>query len=131
MIWSIATYQAPLRDLQIHGLALLMILGVSLRMLPAIYGLPRMPERRAWWALGLLTTAVVGRDESCSWSTDGPATTCIAAGLVPTWAMMTAAVLMIAWPWRLWRPMPEPDRTGKFVRAGLRLAGRLAGRCCS
>jgi len=24
---------------------------------------------------------------------------------------------MIAWPWRLWRQLPEPDRTGKFVRA--------------
>ena len=30
---------------------------------------------------------------------------------------MTAVVLMISLPWRLWRPMPEPDRSGKFVRA--------------
>ena len=59
LIWAIATYQAPLRDLQIHGLALFMILGVSLRMLPAIYGLPRVPERRAWWVLGLLTELMV------------------------------------------------------------------------
>lgn len=116
LIWSIATYQAPLRDLQIHGLALTMILGVSVRMLPAIYGLPRIPEGRAWWTLGLLTTAVIGETGLFlvyRWTGNH----LIAAGLVPTWAMMTAAVLMISLPWRLWRPMPEPDRTGKFVRA--------------
>ncbi|MGO8903495.1 MAG: DUF1858 domain-containing protein [Isosphaeraceae bacterium] len=116
LTWSIATYQAPLRDLQIHGLALFMILGVSLRMLPAIYGLPRVPERRAWWVLGLLTTAVAGETIVFlvyRWTGNH----LIAAGLIPTWAIMTMAVLMISLPWRLWRPMPEPDRTGKFVRA--------------
>jgi hypothetical protein len=116
LIWSIATYQAPLRDLQIHGLALTMILGVSLRMLPAVYGLPRIKERRAWWALGLLTAAVVGETVAFlvyRWTGNR----LIAGGLVPTWAIMTLAVLMISLPWRLWRPMPEPDRTGKFVRA--------------
>jgi len=116
LIWAIATYQAPLRDLQIHGLALFMILGVSLRMLPAIYGLPRVPERRAWWVLGLLTAAVAGETIVFlvyRWTGNH----LIASGLVPIWAIMTAAVLMIALPWRLWRPMPEPDRTAKFVRA--------------
>jgi hypothetical protein len=116
LTWSIATYQAPLRDLQIHGLALFMILGVSLRMLPAIYGLRRVPERRAWWVLGLLTTAVAGETIVFlvyRWTGNH----LIAAGLIPTWAIMTMAVLMISLPWRLWRPMPEPDRTGKFVRA--------------
>ena len=116
LIWSIATYQAPLRDLQIHGLALFMILGVSLRMLPAIYGLPRIPEQRAWWALGLLTAAVVGETAVFlvyRWTGND----LIAAGLVLTWAIMSTAVLLIALPWRLWRPMPQPDRTGKFVRA--------------
>ena len=116
LTWSIATYQAPLRDLQIHGLALFMILGVSLRMLPAIYGLPRVPERRAWRVLGLLTTAVAGETIVFlvyRWTGNN----LIAAGLIPTWAIMTMAVLMISLPWRLWRPMPEPDRTGKFIRA--------------
>jgi len=116
LVWSIATYQAPLRDLQIHGLALFMILGVSLRMLPAIFGLPRIPEQRAWWALGLLTTAVIGETALFlvyRWTGNH----LIAAGLVPTWAIMTAAVQMISLPWQLWRPMPEPDHCGKFVRA--------------
>jgi hypothetical protein len=116
LIWSIATYQAPLRDLQIHGLALFMILGVSLRMLPAIHGLPRVPERRAWWALGSLTAAVMGETVvflAYRWTGNH----FIAAGLVPAWAIMMLAVLLMILPWRLWRPMPEPGRTGKFVRA--------------
>ncbi|MBV8488501.1 MAG: NnrS family protein, partial [Planctomycetaceae bacterium] len=116
LVWRIATYQAPLRDLQIHGLALFMILGVSLRMLPAIYGLPRVAERRAWWLLSVLTGAVVGETIvflAYRWTGDH----LIAAGLVPIWAIMTAAVMVLVLQWRPWRPMPEPDRTSKFVRA--------------
>jgi hypothetical protein len=93
-----------------------MILGVSLRMLPAIYGPPRIPERRAWWAFGLLTSAIVGETAVFliyRWTGNH----LIAAGLLPTWVIMTTAVLMISLPWRLWRPMPEPDRSGKFIRA--------------
>ena len=116
LIGTVATYQSPLRDLQIHGLALFMILGVSLRMLPAIYGLPRIPERRAWWVLGLLTAMVIGETTvfiAYRWTGNH----LIAAGLVPIWAIMAAAVLSIVLPWRLWKELPEPDRTGKFVRA--------------
>ena len=40
MVSLVATWQAPLRDLQIHGFALLMILGVSQRLLHPMFGLP-------------------------------------------------------------------------------------------
>jgi hypothetical protein len=116
LIWAVATYQAPLRDLQIHGLALFMILGVSLRMLPALYGLARVPERRAWWALALLSTAVAGESVVFlvyRWTGNR----LVAAGLLLNWLAMAAAALMIAGPWRLWRRLPENDRTGKFIRA--------------
>jgi hypothetical protein len=116
LIWAIATYQAPLRDLQIHGLALFMILGVSLRLLPAIYGLNQVPQRRTWWALALLTTAVAGESVVFlvyRWTGNH----LFATGLLLNWVAMTVAVLMIAGPWRLWRPFPEPDRTSKFIRA--------------
>jgi hypothetical protein len=115
LIAAIATYQAPLRDLQIHGLALFMILGVSLRMLPAIYGLPRVPERRAWWAFALLMTAVAGETIvflTYRWTGNHA----IAAGLWLAHALMTGALLMLVSPWRLWRPLPERDRTGKFIQ---------------
>ena len=116
LVQAIATYQAPLRDVQIHGLALSMILGVSLRMLPGLYGLPRVPEQRAWRALALLTAAVAGEAAVFlvyRW-TGNPM---IAAGLLLPWAGLLAGVVMVVWPWHLWRSLPEPDRTGKFVRA--------------
>lgn len=53
---EVATWQLPLRDLQIHGLALTMILGVSLRFLPGMLGTPA-PDlgraRRLFWPLQL------------------------------------------------------------------------------
>jgi hypothetical protein len=62
LLVEIATWQLPLRDLQIHGLALSMILGVSLRVLPGLFGTPIADERRArrlFWPLQLAVLAEV------------------------------------------------------------------------
>jgi len=116
LLWQVATYQAPLRDVQIHGLALFMILGVSIRMLPALFGVPSVPDRRAWIALGLLLAAVTGEAVSFllhrhtgeqAW----------AAALMLAWALLVVGVALVALPWRLWRPLPVADRSGKFVRS--------------
>src|SRR5690606_8949161 len=53
LLTQIATYQAALRDVQIHGLALFMILGVSIRFFPGMFGLPRTPATRGWIALSI------------------------------------------------------------------------------
>ena len=116
MIWYVATYQSPLRDLQIHGLALFMILGVSLRMLPALYGVPRVPDRRAWPALALLVAAVLGEVGlflAARWTGRRALIACLPL----PWAMLAIGCAMIVLPWRPWRPFPEPDRCAKFVRA--------------
>jgi hypothetical protein len=116
LIWYVATYQLPLRDLQIHGLALFMILGVSLRMLPALFGLPTISDRRAWWALDLMTTGLlgaVGLYLLYRWTGNRA----LAAGLVLPWSMLAAGAALVVLPWRPWRPFPERDRSGKFVRA--------------
>lgn len=117
LIWYIATYQAPLRDLQIHGMTMTMILGVSTVVLPAVFGLPRVSARRAWRALVILTLAVFG--ESVLFVVyrlmDDHR---IAALLLVPWIMLAVAAAMIALPWRLWRPLPRDDgRSGKFIRA--------------
>ena len=94
-----------------------MILGVSLRMLPAIFGLPRMPEQRAWWALGLLTAAVIGETALFliyRWTGNH----LIAAGLVPTWAAMTAVVL------KKWLTGAANTTQAMATMAASRLAGR-------
>lgn len=116
MIGYVATYQSPLRDLQIHGLALFMILGVSLRMLPALYGVPRVADRRAWRALALLVVAVLGEVGlflAARWTGRRVLMACLPL----PWAMLAIGCAMIVLPWRPWRPFPERDRCARFVRA--------------
>jgi hypothetical protein len=116
LLWQIATYQGPLRNLQIHGLALFMILGVSMRMLPAMFGVPRLSPRRGWWGYGLLITAVVSEVAlfiAFRW-TESRA---LAGGLLGSWILLALGVALIVWPWQLWRPLPTRDRSAKFVRA--------------
>jgi len=59
LLAEIALWQLPLRDLQIHGLALSMILGVSLRVLPGLFGTPAASERRALRLFAPLQLAVL------------------------------------------------------------------------
>jgi len=116
LIWYVATYQAPLRDLQIHGMALFMIFGVSLRMLPALFDRPRVPDRQAWWALALLFMAVVVETVLFlvyRWTGQRA----LAAGLPLAHAMLVAGVALVVLPWKLWQRFPGCDRSGKFVRA--------------
>jgi hypothetical protein len=115
---QLATYQSPLRDIQIHGLALLMILAVGMRMFPTLLGVRSTPDRRAWLALALLATAVpleVGlflAYRLTGWHA-------VAGLLLLPWLLLPIGVWLVIGPWRLWRPLPEPgrsDRSGKFVR---------------
>lgn len=120
LLWYVSTYQAPLRDLQVHGLALFMILGVSMRMLPALLGLPEIGPRRGWIALAMVTAAVVGE---ClvfvvyRWTQ----LHAVAALLMIPWLLLVAGIGLVVLPWKLWRPLPtaeaRADRIGKFVRA--------------
>jgi len=116
LLWYVATYQGPLRDVQIHGLAMLMILGVSMRMLPPLFGVSPVPARRAWWALAILSFAVIAEVIifiAYRWTNNHV----IAATLLIPWAMLAVGAGMIALPWRLWRRLPLGDRSAKFVRA--------------
>jgi hypothetical protein len=116
LVWYVSTYQAPLRDMQIHGLALFMILGVSIRMLPALFDVPPVPDRRGWRVLILLTLAVAGEVTvfvAYRWSGNHA----VAALLLVPWLMLAGGCALIAVPWRLWRSLPVADRSGKFVRA--------------
>jgi hypothetical protein len=111
----IVTWQGALRDVQIHGFALLMILGVSQRLFHHVYGLPAPSRRLSLAALVCLNVAVVGE----------------AAGLVRmhtagrAWAglwygsalLLTAAVVALACNWRIFRPAEGADRSLKFLRA--------------
>lgn len=111
----VATWQGAIRDAQIHGFALLMILGVSQRVLHHFYGLPAASGRLSLAALICLNVAVTGE----------------IAGLVlmrsanPAWAalwyactlLLAGAVVALLGNWRVFGRAAEADRSLKFLRA--------------
>src|SRR5262245_39551112 len=114
LVSLVATWQAPLRDLQIHGFAMLMILGVSQRAFHHFYGLPAPDPRVSRAALVALNAAVAGE----------------ALGLVlmrlhhHAWAALwygsvlglALAVAVLVAGWRIFAAAPGPGRTLKFLR---------------
>jgi hypothetical protein len=115
LVRLVATWQAPLRDLQIHGFALLIILGVSQRLFRHFYGLPQPGRRIGRVALPLLNAAVIGevlglvlmRTSGHAWAALWYASVLLLAG--------TAAWLVSSW--RIFSPPEVTDRSLKFLRA--------------
>ncbi|OWY72773.1 hypothetical protein B7486_00050 [cyanobacterium TDX16] len=114
----ISTYQAPLRDLQIHGFAMLMILGVGIRMFPALFGMASPGRKLVTRSLVLLVTAIIAeagifivmrRTGDYRWAVPLYAAMTILAG--------TSIVLTLRWG-LLARPT-ERDRSTKFVRCAV------------
>ena len=116
LVWQVATWQAPLRDLQVHGLAMFMIFGVSLRMLPALFGMPPVDARRAWRALWVLVAGVM-LEIALFLAYRYSGKHAMAALLIVPWIMLATGAWMVAAPFRLWRRPPVEDRSVKFVRA--------------
>jgi riboflavin transporter FmnP len=116
LLAQIATYQAALRDMQIHGLALFMILGVSMRFFPGMFGVPKTPAWRGWLGFTLITIAVVAQIGLLINSQFAEQMTA-ARSLPGAWLLLAVGIGIIVIPWRLWRPLPKIDRSTKFVRA--------------
>jgi hypothetical protein len=110
----VATWQGSLRDVQIHGFALLMILGVSQRLFHHFYGFPAPNSRRSVVALVCLNVAVIcesvglvlmrqlGHGWSALWY----------AGVL----LLSVAVVALIRDWRIFRASPDTDRSLKFLR---------------
>jgi hypothetical protein len=92
-----------------------MIFGVSMRMLPALFGVPGVSEKRAWRALKILTAAVIG-EIAIFLAYRYSSVHAIAALLTVPWVMLAIGSWMVAAPFRLWRTPPIHDRSGKFIR---------------
>jgi hypothetical protein len=115
LLAQVSTFQAPLRDLQVHGLALCMILGVSQRFLPPFLGTPVTPARRGWLGLaavgaGLLLESVlfialrITGDHR--WG----------AGLLLGWVLLALGSATVVLPWKLWRRAERNGRSAAFIR---------------
>ncbi len=115
LLAQVSTFQAPLRDLQIHGLALCMILGVSQRFLPPFLGVSSTPARRGWFSLSTIAAGLVLESTffialrltgDHRW----------AAGLFLGWVMLAVGCGAVVLPWSLWRRPPRNQRSALFIR---------------
>ncbi len=112
----IALYDAPWRDLQLAGFAGGMILGVSQRFLPFIYGCREVPARTARAVLYLWNIAVAGNVLAYSMA--------VRTG-EPAWGLllelcflgMFASVLILVRSFGLFSQTVERDRSLPFLRA--------------
>lgn len=110
----VSVWQAPLRDAQIHGFALLMVLGVSQRLFHHFYALPSPNPRLSLVALGVINAAVVGeiaglilmRTVSHAW---------VGLWYASVLALTAATGILVA-SWRIFSPPEDPDRSLKFLR---------------
>lgn len=110
----VSTWQAPLRDIQIHGFAMLMIFGVSQRIFHHFYGLPKINERLSLIGLALINAAIVGEIAGLlAMKTLGHAWAALWYGSVLT-LLVAAAVLVKSW--HLYSQSEETDRSLKFLR---------------
>jgi hypothetical protein len=93
-----------------------MIFGVSLRMLPPLFGVPPVNPARAWRAMWILAAAVVFEIVVfLVYRYTGQHA--IAALLMIPWIMLAVGSWMVAAPFQLWRRPPARERSVKFVRA--------------
>jgi heme/copper-type cytochrome/quinol oxidase subunit 4 len=112
----IATWQAPLRDIQIHGFAMLIILGVGLRMFPALFGFHAPGRKLSSYALVGLLLAIVCEVIGFLMmrSTDVKAWTGLWYGAVVLLAVTTIALTL---RWNLFAKPQEHDRSTKYIKA--------------
>lgn len=115
LLAMVATWQPAMRDIQIHGFALLMILGVSQRIFHHFYDFEKPSARLSRAMLVVLNLAIVGEVAGLIlMRTSGPAW----AGLwYASVVALAAAVVALVVNWRIFGPCGEPDRSLKYLRA--------------
>lgn len=129
LLQQVSTWQAVLRDIQIHGFAMTMILAVSQHFLVEKFGLPQINTRRSLIALIVLTLGVVG--ESSLFVIYRITKQHVYAGIMYlAMIMIAAAVIMLIRPWwsAIWNNkfryalarFNRLDRSFKFITAAYR-----------
>jgi hypothetical protein len=115
LLGLVKTWQGPLREIQIHGFALLMILGVSQRLFHHFYGLPAPNAWRSAIALVALNAAVAG--EAAGLILRSVAGRGWAALWYASVMLLAGAVLWLLRDWRIFSTPRETDTSLKFLRA--------------
>src|SRR5581483_8616028 len=127
LLMQVATWQPPLRNFQVHGFALTMILGVSQRFFPGMFGLPEIRKRRSLLILITLTVAVFGEAMSTvALMKTGQVT--FVGFMYASVILLAASIVALTRPWwsYLWgrqrksdseAETEQSDRSFKFFRA--------------
>jgi hypothetical protein len=115
LISLVRTWQPALREMQIHGFATLMVLGVSQRLFHNFYVLPAPGRRLSLVALVLLNVAVAG--EVLGLVLMETVGRCWAALWYGGVLLFAAAVAALLCDWRIFSRPAEGDRSLKFLRA--------------
>lgn len=118
LLARVAAYQAPLRDFQIHGFATLMILGVSQRFLPGIYGFQEPSKRLSAALLAPLVLAILA--EGCFFVLMVRTGHAMEYGIALYAAMLAfgGIVTALALDWKVFKTCEAEDRSLKFLRTG-------------
>jgi hypothetical protein len=118
LLFNLATFNIPYRDVQLLGIAVVMILGVSLRFLPHAYAL-REPSRawRAFLFWGVNGSILAGIVLFVAGMAGGNRWLLIVQWL--TTFVLLAVAIGTPWQYRLFGAVPENerDRGLKFIRA--------------
>lgn len=112
----IATWQGPLREIQIHGFAMLMILGVSQRIFHSFYGLPEPSARLSRCILVLLNLALVG--ELAGFLLMRTVNHRYAMLWYGSILLLAASAVVLVRNWHIFTKAQWPDRSLKFLRTG-------------
>jgi hypothetical protein len=117
LVWRVATWQSPLRDIQIYGLAMVMIFGVSLRFMPPVFGFTDPGEktfRRLFWPLnvGIAATAIL-----FAFMLGTREFTLIAGPYYVASLAIVVPGLLISQSFRPFGKVTGNDRSIKFIRA--------------
>lgn len=103
-----AFLKASLRTMQFHGLALCMIVGVSLRTLPHFFDAPRVDERLTWIVLAAINAAVALEVLLVAFKAG--------ASEVVAHLILFVTLVWLVVSWKIWKPFPDSDRSQKYCR---------------
>lgn len=117
LVSAVATWQLPVRQIQLFGMAAMMILGVSLRFMPPVFGFADPGERlyrRAFWPLnfGIAASAVLF---VVMFKTHEFMRVGMVYYLATLFIVVPASRVIVAY--RAWGKVSGNDRSIKFIRA--------------
>lgn len=115
LVALVMTWQPALRDIQIHGFALLMILGVSQRIFHHFYGLHEPNPKLSRTVLFVLNAAIIG--EVVGLVLNGMVDHVWARLWYGSAVVLAGATVVLVRSWHIFSRTDERDRSLKFLRA--------------